>query len=312
MSTEIALGPGGEFDLVRTLVARFGVAARGVGDDAGVFEAPPGEALLVSTDVAVEDVHFRRGWLSPAEIGYRAATAALSDLAAMAATPRAVVVALTLPAAWRAEAGGIAEGLARAAVACDTVIVGGDVSDGAALSIAVTVIGSARVVLSRAAAAPGQAVWVTGRLGGPALALRAFEAGVAPPAQARARFAAPIARVREAQWLANHGATAAIDVSDGLASDLAHVAAASGVEIVLDLDHVPAFDGASPDDAAAGGEEYELAVVAPESLDATAFERTFGVPITRVGRVQAGGPAVLAQVRGRPVTPPRGFDHFAP
>ena len=311
MTGDIALGPGGEFDLVRTLIARFGDAGRGIGDDAGALHAPPGETLLVSTDVAVEDVHFRRGWLTPSEIGYRAATAAFSDLAAMAAIPRAMVVALTLPKHWRGEAAGIAEGLARAAIACDAVIIGGDVSDGPVLTLAVTVIGSAARPLARSGARPGDGIWITGRLGGPAVALQAFEAGVSPSSEARERFAAPRARVREARWLAVHGATAAIDVSDGLASDLAHMAAASGVRIVLDLDRVPVFPGATEADASAGGEEYEIAVAAPHSLDAMAFEQAFALPITRVGTVGGEPAGVVARRAGVDVPSPRGFDHFA-
>jgi len=308
---EIPLGPGGEFDLVRALVARFGAAAQGVGDDAGVLDVPAGETLLISTDSSVEDVHFRRGWLTPEEIGYRAATAALSDLAAMAATPRSIVVALTLPSVWRRDAEAIADGLARATGACGANIVGGDVSDGPALSLVVTVVGSSPAPLSRTGARPGDAIWVTGSLGGPSVALRAFESGAAPPPAARERFAGPRARVVDALWLARHGATAAIDISDGLASDLGHIAAASGVRIVLDLDRIPVFEGASVHDAAAGGEEYELAIAGPADLDPGAFARACGNSLTRVGVVEAGEPGVIVVQNGRPVALPRGYDHFS-
>lgn len=311
MTNEITLGPGGEFDLVRSLIARFGDAANGIGDDAGVLHVPPGETLFVSTDVAVEDIHFRRAWLTPSEIGFRSTTAALSDLAAMAATPRAIVVALTLPRRWRTDAPGIADGIAAAATACGATIIGGDVSDGAALSLAVTVLGSTVRPLTRAGARAGDAVWVTGQLGGPAMALAAFESRGVPDSPARERFARPAARVREALWLAAHGATAAIDISDGLASDLEHVAAASVARIVLDLDRVPAIPGVSPEVAAASGEEYELAVAAPASLDATQFEREFGIPLTMVGRVESGVATVVAIRAGAQVPLPRGFDHFA-
>ena len=96
-----ALGPGREFDAVRALMARWGDLARGIGDDAAVLDVPPGERLVVSVDSSVEDRHFRRAWLTPEEIGYRAATAALSDLAAMGARPLGMLVALALPTAWR-------------------------------------------------------------------------------------------------------------------------------------------------------------------------------------------------------------------
>lgn len=311
MTSGIPLGPGGEFDLVRALIARMGATARGIGDDAAAIDVPAGETLLISTDIAVEDVHFCRGWLTPEEIGYRAATAAISDIAAMAATPRSIVVAFTLPESWRPDAEAIADGLARAAHACGAFIVGGDVSDGPVLSLAVTVVGSSPRPLTRTGAEPGDAIWVTGRLGGSCLALRALESGVAAPPAARERFACPRARVADAQWLARHGATAAIDISDGLASDLGHIAAASGVRIVLDLDRIPVFAGASVQDAAASGEEYELAIAGPLALDAGAFASACGNVLTRVGSVEAGDPGVVAVQGGRPVALPRGYDHFS-
>ena len=311
LTGNIPLGPGPEFDLVRELVARYGASGVGIGDDASTLRVPDGEELLVSTDVAVEDVHFRQGWLTPDEIGYRSTIAALSDLAAMAAAPRGMVIALTLPTRWRANAPAIADGIARAARACDVQVIGGDLSNGAALSIAVTVIGSAKRPLRRSGAQPGDCLWVTGILGGPALALRVFLAGGQPLGELRARFAAPSARIREAQWLAAHGATAAIDISDGLAADLGHIAAASGVRITLDLDRVRCVPGATVDDAAGGAEEYELVVTAPANLDAAAFEREFEIPLTNVGRVEAGEPRVVAISGGQAVTAPPGFNHFA-
>lgn len=310
MTTHVALGPGPEFDVVRAMLARYGVHASGVGDDAAEIPIPAGESAVVSTDVAVENVHFRRDWMTAEQIAARATTAALSDLAAMAATPRAVVVAVTLPESWRGDAGAIAAGVARAASTVGASVVGGDVSDGPVLSLAVTVIGSAVRVLRRSGARPGDAVWVTGALGGPAAALRALLAGAAPAPALLERFASPVVRWREGQWLAAHGATAAIDVSDGIAADVAHLAAASGVRIVLDLDQLPVFAGATRDDASTGGEEYELAVAAPASLDASAFAAACGVPITQIGVVEAGPVGVIARVEGREVALPPGFSHF--
>ena len=124
MSDNMALGPGPEFDLVREIVSRYGASGAGIGDYASVLQVPAGEQLVVSTDVAVEDVHFRANWLTPDEIGYRSTMAALSDLAAMAATPRGILVALTLPKHWRATAPALADGIARAARACNANIVG--------------------------------------------------------------------------------------------------------------------------------------------------------------------------------------------
>jgi thiamine-monophosphate kinase len=150
-------------------------------------------------------------------------------------------------------------------------------------------------------------------LGGPAVALEAWRAGRTPPAAAHARFAHPSARIREGQWLAAHGASAAIDVSDGLVADARHMAAASGKSLVIALDKVPCVDGCSATTAAASGEEYELLVAAPASLDSAAFARQFGVALTMVGAVQAAdGPRGVSVTRaGARVEFTGGYDHFS-
>jgi thiamine-monophosphate kinase len=119
----------------------------------------------------------------------------------------------------------------------------------------------------------------------------------------------PDPRIEEARWLAAHGATAAIDVSDGLVADLGHLAAASGVHLKVDLDAIPTVPGATPDDAARGGEEYELALTG--RIDAHAFRQRWGIPLTAIGQVSAGAPAVEATLGGRRVALPSGHDHFS-
>lgn len=309
-----ALGPGAEFDTIRAMLARWGALAQGVGDDAAVLDVPPGARLVVSTDTAVENVHFRSGWLSPSEIAYRAAAAALSDLAAMGAAPLGMVIALTLTDQWREKAEELADGIAVASREIGVPILGGDLTRGSELSIGVTVLGSAERPLTRGGARAGDTLWVTGRLGGPLLALRALEQGTAPLAAHLERFAHPVPRLREAQWLVTHGATAAIDCSDGVAADASHVAAASGARIVLVLDLLPLIAGATARDAARSGEEYELIVTAPGTLDHAAFEREFGVPITAIGHVEIagpGGPGVEAYSAAQRVPLPRGHSHFS-
>jgi thiamine-monophosphate kinase len=310
----LELGPGAEFDTIRTMLARWGDLARGVGDDAALLDVPAGSRLVVSTDSSVENVHFRREWLSAEEIAYRSVAAALSDLAAMAATPLGIVIALTLTPQWRAQVERLADGFARASRELGAPIVGGDLSAGSELAIVVTVLGAVERPLVRSGARSGDVLWVTGRLGGPLLALRALEEGRAPLPAHRERFARPVPRLREARWLAQHGATAAIDCSDGIASDASHLAAASGARIILDLDRLPLVPGASAHDAAQSGEEYELVVTAPGSLDHHAFEREFGVPLTAVGRVESageGGAGVQTLEGGQPVPLPRGHSHFS-
>ena len=304
-----AMGPGGEFDLVRELLARWGDAAVGIGDDAAVLEVPEGERLVVSTDASVEGIHFRRDWMTAAEIGYRATAAALSDLAAMAARPLGLVVALAFPREWIGEVGALAEGIGEAARESGAPIVGGNISRAGELSITTTVFGSGRRLLARSGARPGDRVYVTGTLGGPLLALAALARGETVSGPARARLVRPDPRIEEAAWLAAHGATAAIDVSDGLLADLGHLAAASGVHLAVELDAIPAVPGASPEEAARSGEEYELALTG--RIDAHAFRERFGIPLTSIGQVSAGPAGVEATLGGRRVAPPRGHDHFS-
>lgn len=310
----LELGPGPEFDVVRAMLSRWGPLAHGVGDDAALLDVPAGSRLAISTDASVENVHFRRGWLSAYEIAWRAVAAALSDLAAMGATPLGMVIALTLSETWRAEVVQLADGFGAAARELGAPIVGGDLSEGSELNIAVTVLGAVAHALRRSGARAGDTLWVTGRLGGPLLALRALEAGTVPLPSHWERFARPVPRLREGRWLAAHGATAAIDCSDGIGADTAHLAAASGMRIVLELDRLPLVTGAAVLDAARSGEEYELIVTAPSSLDCAAFEREFGAPLTAVGRVHethVNGAGVSALENGRPVPLPRGHSHFS-
>lgn len=305
----IALGPGKEFDLVRTLLAEWGQSASGVGDDAAVIHVPPGEKLLVTTDTSVDGVHFRREWLNHFEIGYRATASALSDLAAMAARPLGVVISLTLTQADREEATALATGIREGASASPCPIVGGDLTAGKTLSITVTALGSTANPLSRSRATVGQRVYVTGKLGGPAAALRAWQAGKEPSDADRARFAHPVPRIEAAIALAGLGATAAIDLSDGLIGDLAHIAAASKVSIEVDLDLIPRVSGVSPMEAAASGEEYELAITAA-GIDVRAFSEEHGLALTEIGRIVAGPPGIILRDQGNRVAAPAGFDHF--
>ena len=315
MTSSTSLGPGREFDVIRALLERWGARARGIGDDAAIVDVPAGERLIVSTDSSVEGVHFRRAWLTPREIGYRATAAALSDLAAMAATPLGVLIAIAVPPGWNADLTAIADGIADAVDVCGAPIVGGDVTSGTELSIGVTVLGSAMTPLVRTGARPGDRVCVTGTLGGPASAIAALEAGRIPDVEARSRFAHPVPRLREARWLASRGATSGIDISDGLVADAAHLAAASGVRLRLDLDRVPRMPGVEALTAAAGGEEYELLVTLPPSAAVHDFDQLFRIPLSEIGVVVAsrgpGETGVETFLRGERVAPPRGYDHFS-
>lgn len=305
------MGPGGEFDLIRQLVARWGSRAQGIGDDAAVLEPPPDHRLVASVDSAIDGVHFRRDWLTPREIGYRAAAAALSDIAAMAATPLAVLVALAIPDDWLREVGDIADGIGDLAGSMSVPIVGGNVSRAATFSITTTVLGAARSPLTRGGVRAGHRIYVTGRFGGPGAAIGRLGEGRVPDEAHRRRFATPVPRIREAQWLAERGAAAAIDISDGLLADLRHLAAASEVHLSIDLDRLPTVAGVEPEDAATSGEEYELAVSAGSALDSAAFEAEFGIPLSEIGVAVEGTPGVAATIAGKRVAPPAGHDHFS-
>jgi thiamine-monophosphate kinase len=297
------------------MLQRWGSTAAGIGGDAAELTVPGGQQLLVSTDTSVEGVHFRREWLSPKEIGYRATAAALSDLAAVAATPLALLLALTVPESWRDDIPNVADGVGEATREARAHIVGGDVVRGNAMSLTLTVLGCAAHPWSRGAAHAGGRIYVTGKLGGPAVALQALSQHRTPDAVARERFAHPIPRLMESRWLANHGVVAAIDISDGLVADARHIAAASHVRLSLDLAKVPRIDGIDPIDAAASGEEYELLVVTRPGveLDTAAFSRAFNLPLTEIGLVTANDAAghVDVTIGATRVDPPRGYDHFA-
>jgi thiamine-monophosphate kinase len=306
----IPLGPGKEFDLVRTLLRTWGKFAQRIGDDAAILDVPGEEKLVVSTDTSVEGVHFRRDWLNSFEIGYRATAAALSDLAAMAARPLGILIALTLPETEKEDAREIATGIREGASAVMCPIVGGDLSSGRELSLTITALGTTGRPLTRSGAKTGQRVYVTGRLGGPAAAVKAWRGGGQPSEAERARFACPIPRIDAALGLVARGASAGIDISDGLAADLAHIAAASRIGIEIDVQRIPRFDGVSAIEAAGSGEEYEIVVTAPE-IDTTRFTEEFGLDLTEIGRVVAGPPRVSLLEGGKQIGIPPGYDHFS-
>jgi thiamine-monophosphate kinase len=307
----LALGQGGEFDRIRAIWSRLGSRAAPAGDDCAIVEVGA-ERLALSVDLAVEGTHFRPGWLRPDELGWRVAMAALSDLAAVAAEPLGVLVSLGVPSemhdAFTVE---LMAGVADAAQTVGAVVWGGDLVRSDRIAADVAVVGRAPRPVYRAGAAPGDEVWVTGALGAPRAALRAWEDGREPDRDARERFARPAARVREAQWLAARGVRAMLDVSDGLLGDAGHLAAASGVAIEIESKRVPVHPAAgSPDDALVSGEEYELLAALPAGFAAASeFTAAHGVALTRVGRVTPGAGVTLLD-GGRPVTPPAEFRHF--
>ncbi|MGV3707431.1 MAG: thiamine-phosphate kinase, partial [Gemmatimonas sp.] len=228
-ASHTSLGPGREFDAIRDMLALWGDVAQGIGDDAAALRVPDGHQLIVSTDATVEGVHFRRHWLSARELGNRATMAALSDLAAMGARADSILISFIIPPDWRDAMLEVATGIRDAAGVSGARIVGGNIAGGNAFSISLTVLGSTKTPVRRSGARAGDVLLVTGTLGGPQAAVASFEKGQEPPGWARDRFVAPVARLGEGAWFAEHGARAMMDISDGVASDARHLAAASGL-----------------------------------------------------------------------------------
>ena len=277
--------------MVRALWRRIGDRGGPSGDDCA-FVGVGKSRLAISSDLSIEGTHFRLGWLALHEIGWRAAAASLPDLAAVAAAPVGILVSIGISPEWAKDAvAELMEGASEAADSTGGVVLGGDIVGSENLVLDVTAIGRLEHdPVERRGAEVGDALYVTGRLGGPAAALAAWEGGREPDASARARFAHPEPRLAQTAWLRDHDAHAMIDLSDGLLADAGHLAAASAVRCELDLGIVPLHPAIEhPEQALSGGEEYELLVAAPEGeAMVEAFGTAFGLPLTRVGRVGKG------------------------
>jgi thiamine-monophosphate kinase len=319
----MTLGPGREFDHIRRFLQRAHTTGPGVlvgpGDDCAVLS--DGRVAL-SCDLSIEHIHFERAWLSLEDIGWRAVNAALSDLAACAARPVGALASLAV-ASDDDTAERIMSGVADGLLAHGAVLLGGDLTRSPGpVVLDITVAGSVVEPVLRSGAKPGNEIWVTGQLGGAAAAIRAWQSNTAADPAAAAAFRRPRARTAEALWLAQSAALRAmIDLSDGLAGDAAHLAAASGVRIVLEAATLPVHPAARPfpDNGIAlalgGGDDYELCFAADAHVVeavADAFAETFGLPLRRVGYVEAGSGVALLDAAGRPrPMPAAGFDHFA-
>ena len=332
----LTVSDAGERALIARIAALTGPAPDiltiGIGDDAAVFDAPPREQMVLTCDAQIEGVHFRREWTGAESIGRKAVAVNLSDLAAMGATPQLILLSLALPPSLPLEdfdafvAGVLAE--ARNAGAA---LAGGNITKSSGpLMLDVTAMGRVhrRRVMRRAGARAGDELWVAGSLGAAAAGLAWLAAGRArsetPEAtECVARYERPSARVRLGRRVAgSRSATAAMDLSDGLADGARQIATASGCGVMVEAAALPldaaavtvlSALGRDPIQAAlSGGEDYELLFAVPPKRRRAflaAVSRAGGPPATRVGRLTGERAQAELAVGGATIALPFGFEH---
>lgn len=334
-----------EFDFIRALARRYGHRApglvQGIGDDAAVLATSTSTWWHVTTDLLAEGIHFDLKSASPKSVGYRAAMANLSDIAAMGAVPRFLLISLAVPnRLQRRRLDDLYVGLMKACRPHHVTLIGGDTSASqAGLFLSITLIGTTKGqrALFRHGAKVGDGIYVTGTLGDSLAGLqllsrnrsRSFQKSVARLPQSVRRFLVdrhlhPTARIKEGQWLSTAGlATAAIDISDGLSGDLRHLCEESRVGAEIDLGTIPispachAYASATKTLpmtlALTGGEDYELLFTASSTKQRLMERqaRRYGYRITRIGTIQPQrfGVQMTADGRTRPM-PMTSYEHF--
>jgi thiamine-monophosphate kinase len=309
----------------------------GIGDDAAVLAVRRGEELVVTTDFSLEDVHFRRSWHAPEAVGHKCLARGLSDIAAMGARPVAAFVSLAVPREFtrgrRNWVDRFYDGLLALAEQWSVPLAGGDLAQSpgggraraAADIVLVGAVERGRALL-RSGARAGDALYITGTLGGAAAELRALmRTNKRTPAQPPARFRGvteataehphffPQPRIALGRALVRRRlATAAIDISDGLSVDLQHLCEESGLRAEVDATLLPLGSGATLEDALHGGDDYELLFTA--DAGARVPRRIAGVLVRRIGRMVRGksdAPRMMLERDGRrSELKPEGWQHF--
>ena len=329
--------PPGELALLQAIRARteaqVGVKPKsrvqlGIGDDCALLRPRAGEELAVTTDLSIQGRHFRLDWHPPESVGHRTLARGLSDLAAMGARPVAAFLSLGLPreltlaqgrsAAWVTR---FLDGLLALAAEHGVPLAGGDLAESPIAIADIVLTGSVPQgkALLRSGALPGDRIYVTGSLGGAAAELVALERSPATLAGVKAGgqpapHLYPQPRVAQGLWLRKRGlASAAMDLSDGLSTDLAHLCEESGVAAEVDAAALPLGPGATPEMALHGGEDYELLFTAPEK--AKIPSRIAGVEITAIGRLVAQKARktrvlLLSESGSQPLLA-QGWEHFS-
>jgi thiamine-monophosphate kinase len=305
-----------EFELIKRYFDRPAKNALiGVGDDCALVRPDAGLELAVTSDMLIEGRHFLPD-AEPRALGHKALAVNLSDLAAIGAAPRWALLAIALPAVDEAWLEAFSAGFFALAARYGVDLVGGDTTRSSLRTISITAIGEvpAGVALYRAAARPGDDIWVSGELGGAALALQHPEI-----AAAAKRLHEPEPRVELGERLRGL-AHAAIDVSDGFAGDLGHILERSRVGAVVEYARIPRnsffekFPALEKDCVLSGGDDYELVFTASQGRrgEIEALGPELGLALARVGAIQAGEPKLaVLDAQGRPMPWRPGFDHFA-
>jgi len=316
--------PMGELELIDRIRAGAGSrggagVALGIGDDCAILRPPKGHELLVTTDLSLEGRHFRREWHPAESVGHRALARGLSDLAAMGAKPLAAFLSLGLPGEMTASRAGLRwvdgffRGLGRLAEEIGVPLAGGDTSEAAGEQVLadIVLVGSAPRgrSLRRSGGKPGDLLYVTGTLGGSAMELAELRAGRRRRSGEHPHVY-PAPRVRVGLELVRRRlASAAIDLSDGMSTDLGHLCRESGLGAEVWEERLPVARGASLEQVLHGGEDYELLFAAPARAR---VPRTIGgVSVTAIGRLVRGKAVWLMASDGkRQALKPGGWEHF--
>ncbi len=330
----------GELEILRRIRLRADTRRRGlrlgIGDDCALLGIKPGEEIAVTTDLSIEGRHFRLDCHPPESVGHRTLARGLSDLAAMGARPLAAFLSLGLPRELATARGRrkpwvdcFYDGLLALADTHKTPLAGGDLAESPLALADIVLVGAVLQgrALLRSGAHPGDILYVTGTLGGASAglthltALAAKHAGPGRPLRIPQKLESvlrphlyPEPRIPQGLWLQRRGiASAAIDISDGLSTDLVHLCEESGVAAEVDAAFVPIAPGATLDQALHGGEDYELLFTARPA--ARLPHALSGIPVSRIGRIvcrRPGSPQVLLRTpAGLQPLEPRGWEHFS-
>lgn len=338
MTSEKKISELGEFGLISRIAASVSTTnsvITGIGDDAAVTVLTPGMQLLTSTDMLLEDVHFRRSWHDPYRLGRKSLAVSISDIAAMGAIPRWALLSLAIPTSLPLDfLDELTKGFLSMAAEHGVSLIGGDTcSSRSGLVISVTIMGEqlAGLVLRRSGAQPGDEIWVTGTLGDAALGLKLLDTvsvqplcGVTVDEYPVSRLLDPAPRVSAGLALAESGLVSSmIDISDGVLADFGHVADQSGVGGQILVGELPLSDafrtfGAKLPEfpyqlALSGGEDYELCfTAAPENREKIVeCMKKCGIEATPVGIVTSLPGVAVIHADGSPCAlRDKGFNHF--